>query len=265
MKRISFAEQRILVNVAKIVFLLVILTSVFIWCVKAAYLDVLKGVWSNPEIIKGAIWLSIGIVSAWLFLKARDRLDEFTNNAFFELRGAIIGNKAEKETFIKLRELLDARWYTIYPNFKIPGEKFDCDVVIVGPKGIILIEVKDISGKYDFVYENTFKHDIHFGNACIDTLREYRSPSRELLRHCARFENWLHRSGLEGLSIKKALILAGGRARVGRIENPPFYIVNDLVNLPGFFENAYDDHRFTPDFCLQISKFFDSNNSAMKR
>jgi len=57
---------------------------------------------------------------------------------------SMAGHEGEQKVFKELSNILDDR-YTVYPNYIIPGHKFDLDFLIVGPKGLIVVEVKNFS------------------------------------------------------------------------------------------------------------------------
>jgi hypothetical protein len=63
----------------------------------------------------------------------------------------IVGHMGEQRVLSVLRDLPDS--YTAVANFVVPGsERGDIDLILIGPPGIVVIEVKSYAG--DIVYEN---------------------------------------------------------------------------------------------------------------
>ncbi len=69
----------------------------------------------------------------WLYRSIRGNLRRYRD--FYR------GQEAEEWFVDRLRANLDSRW-TIYRNLQLPGKKSDLDVVLVGPAGVWVFEVK---------------------------------------------------------------------------------------------------------------------------
>ena len=257
--RLSFSKKQIIINILKItIVLLVLFLIVYIsldWGIRDI---VIYKRWLDPKFITVAISLALGFLLAVVELKLLEELDAFLDKTTYALQNAFKGNWGEKKTFAKLKEILgQERRYKIYTNFQIPDTKFDNDAIILGPKGIISIEVKNIKGKFDFIGEETYKHEWCSGDECLCKLNEYHSPIKEVIRHSIVLEEWLAQSGYKDIKIKKAVLMVGSRFKINKIENPVVYIVSGLNNLVNFIKDSYDDPRFTPEFCQKLSDIFD--------
>lgn len=253
MQKLSYAKKQIIINRIKIIVVLGVLIIGLSICIRWIYKDIVAGVWSNERVVFASVYAVTGSLIMLVLVWLSRRLNDLTSDALLKLGNAIKGDEGEKQTLKKLQESLDER-YKIYPNFVIPGKKFDLDVLIVGPKGILSIEVKNIGGIFDFIGDETYKHDRHNGNSCIDTLNEWRSPTRELIRHCAYLEMWLQHKGISNIKIKKVIVLAGNRHQVQKIENPSVFIATSVDRLGSYLQTVYDDPRFTPEFCDKVNR-----------
>ena len=246
----SFSKWKILINILKIAFIAIIFIIIEIWAINASWnqRDLL-----NAKSISLLIIFFLGSLFTIIVYKVKDWIDEFLDNTIYSLKNALSGNRGEQKTFALLRKIFDER-YRIYPNFTIPDTKFDNDAVIIGPKGIISIEIKNLKGSFEFIEEEVYKHDICRGYQCICKLHGYMNPVSEILRHTEALEKWLYDKGFQNISIHKFLLMTGERSRIIKLEQPAIYVITSLEKLKEQMEKIKEDFLFTPEFCLNLYK-----------
>lgn len=252
-----FLQEKIIKNLLRIILVITVFLVIEYFAVMKTAQDVQAGLWFNKDVIiaAGIFFSGYLFALAWNFF--RHKIDFFLDNAIRHLKNAVKGYLGEKSAFDSLNDIL-GKEYKIYPNFRIPETGFDNDFIIIGPKGILSVEVKNISGEYDFIKEDTFKHDLHYGNECLCKLSEYKSPSREILRHCAALENWLVRQGFKNLKPKGLVLLAGDNSWVNKIEQPSgYYVIKSLEEVSETLEKTKIDLRFDVDLLRQLNSLFD--------
>lgn len=257
--KLSFSEKNIVKNVLKIFSIILFFLIIEYFALQKSIQDIRSGLWFDKNTIIAALLFFSGYVFASIWYRIRYRVDNFLDDAIGRLKSAYKGYLGEKNTFDKLSAILGSD-YKIYPNFVIPGTKFDNDFIIVGPKGIVSIEVKNISGKYDFIGEETYRHNLHYGNECLCKLSEYQSPSREIIRHCAALENWLGQQGFENFKPKGLILLAGDNSLVNKIEPTNYYVIKNLEELTGTLEKTKIDPRFNSELLQGITNLFNKFN-----
>lgn len=256
MSGISFSKKQIIINLFKIVITVLILLLIAYFALGWSIKDIITHKrYLDPQSIAMAILLAVAMLLVIIEMAFLNKIGDFLDKSVYALKNALKGNWGEKKTFEKLREILDER-YKIYTNFQIPGKKFDNDAIVLGPKGIISIEVKNISGEFDFIGEEIYKHKWCNGDECLCRLNMYHSPTREIIRHSLFLEEWLTQSGYKDITIKKAVLMVGSRFKINKIESPAVYVIVGLDNLANYIQESYDDPQFTPEFCQKLSKLF---------
>lgn len=145
--------------------------------------------------------------------------------------------------------------YQIYKNFHIPGRNFDIDEVVVGPKGIFLIEVKNYTGRMDF-YRNYALKSLEGGLYEADEVRLVgkNDPRNQLIYHTAIFEQYLQDLGFERIEVKSALVFV--EPIVEEKEASKVKILNGLNLLEDFLTEAENDPRFTAELIGKITTAF---------
>lgn len=255
-KRLSFSEKNIIKYSLIIVIILVFAFLVAIFSLKWSLGQIIsQKKWLDPQFWGTAIIFLIGIIFTVIFQYIiNNYFDFWLDNATQKLNNHLKGIRGEKKTFIKLKEILGQE-YKVYRNFKIPNRKFDVDAIIVGPKGIIAIEIKNISGEFEFIGEETYKRYMNYNNECVCKLNEQKSPTKQILRHSAVLEKWLIENGFRNILLKRAIILVNEKVKVNKIKNPSVFIVKGLERLPNFIETCYNDPLFTLEFCKKLNWF----------
>lgn len=260
MLNLSFSKKKIIENVIKIIFAIICLFLIVYFGLGYSIENIIiNKKWLDPMFILLGISFSLGFVLGIVEIRFLNKFGDFLYRLWRNLKNAIKGNSGEKDTFKKLQDILDRKEYKIYPNFLIPipnsQKKFDIDAVIVGPKGVICLEVKNINGKFDFIKEETYKHDYHYGNDCIDLLKENKSPSREALNHRLSLEKWLHKNGFNDIFPRCIILFIDGRV-VNKLEPVGYYVVPGIENLADRIQKLEINPYFKEEICQKLTQFF---------
>lgn len=143
----------------------------------------LSDVTSTPEGIIGLVVVFIlMLLLAWLAIYIPEQL---TNRLEKQIEEYRLGQEGEDQIVQSIVQALDGNWY-LFRNVNIPGpNKGDLDVILVGPSGVWVLEVKNFRG----IYRN------------IGEIWEYRqgkkwkrvtkSPSHQAINNAARLGNFL--------------------------------------------------------------------------
>lgn len=108
------------------------------WLIVAAVQVLLKGApWLMVFTAIGSLLLLVLVVLSPLIWWGRRRIFQELDN----FRNYRNGREAEERVLEELRAALDNRW-TIFRNLVLPGAKGDIDLVLVGPSGVYVLEVK---------------------------------------------------------------------------------------------------------------------------
>jgi len=254
---ISYSKKLIVVNLTKIGITLLVLVIAVVVGLDYSFKNIVSNDFlKNPKDLAAVAFFFLGFVLALLEMGFLRKLDTFFDKAILNLKNALAGNMGEKKTFERLNRMLGDD-YKILRNFKIPGKKFDIDIVIVGPKGIITFEIKNIGKKRDrfkFEGENMFKiMRYRDGNECVCKMGKYgnQNPIKEALRHNLFFEEWLMKNNFEGVKVKGAVLMVGP-AKITKITNPAVYIVRNLDEIKRFIDGIQPDSYFTKEFCSNL-------------
>src|SRR3989344_6884445 len=253
MKELSITKILILRNSLKIALLFLSLFVLLFISLRYAINDTITNHrLVDEKFITVGISILFGYILAFVVLKAEHKLDVFFDKTLRALRNAIKGNIGEKKTFAQLEKILGGN-SRIYKNLKI-DPRFDIDAVIVGPKGLIVIEIKNLSGIFRFVGEDTYKISWRYGNECFCRLGEYDNPIREVLRHNLKLEKYLHENGFGNMRSHKTLLMVGD-AKIEELKEPAAYVITNLEHLKKYVDGLYDDERFTPEFRERLGTF----------
>jgi hypothetical protein len=138
----------------------------------------------------------------WVFL---DRLDKKVEN---HRRG----QKGEELTTDVIRQVLDGNW-TLFRNIVLPGRnRADLDIVLVGPPGVWVLEVKNLVGQYRNIGE---QWEYRAGRRWH---RAMANPSRQARSNAIRLAEFLRADGIRQW-ITAAVVWANQESPVA-VENP---------------------------------------------
>lgn len=145
--------------------------------------------------------LVVGFVCAvvaglWINRQARGDLVDHDN-----LRQ---GRTGERMVIELLRTTLDNQW-TIFRNLQLPGRKDDSDIVLVGPGGVWVLEVKAFRETVR-VANGTWERQTKRGWKRLD-----RNPSKQATDNAVRLNRFLQEQGINRW-VEKAVILSEPQA-----------------------------------------------------
>jgi hypothetical protein len=117
--------------------------------------------------------------------------DQITKRLEKQIEEHRLGQEGEERVVQLIVQALDGNWH-IFRNITIPGRnKGDLDLVLVGPPGIWVLEVKNFRGKYRNIGENWE----------IQQKKKWRSanknPSKQAFKNAVRLANFLNADGLK--------------------------------------------------------------------
>lgn len=207
--------------------------------------------WLDVSFVMFAVGTIAGLVIAFILFKSINKLNFFLNNIELKTDIARAGDTGERLVYDELKKVLDDS-YTVYPNYIIPGHKFDLDFLIVGPKGLIVIEVKNFSNSTFFSGDQALS--IKGSDYKKETTKLVgNSDPRVRIRGYSRvLNNYLNYLNLKNINIKKVLVFAKDHVIIeGKSE---IYIVKKIYELDKYFDSLYLDEKFTLEFCDKLNE-----------
>lgn len=252
--KISYSKQKIKNNLLKrrIFFassvLFIFLYFIFLKRTKALYYN------ENSALI--IVSMILGFFAGSFYNWIEGIINSFLKKTDLEISKAKKGDEGENGVYLKLIKILPAPNYTIYKNFKIKDTKFDFDFLIVGPKGLIAVEVKNSAYNYIFTEENVVKYKISEYSR-TETILFGKSDPRKKLINRSKYLNYLINSdGLKNIAIRKLLVFIDSDVEIrGKSK---IFIVKNLNELNTYFNSLNEDKRFTKDFCKLLNKKLES-------
>lgn len=244
------------ISVAKILLLslLIFFCAVFLWSFVLGLGE--KGLFGNWEFIKALFYFEAGMLFAFICYKLEDALDSYWEKRSVEQDNGRRGREGEGRVLQEIKKIYGSE-YRVYKNFRIPGRKWDIDFVIVGPRGVIVLEVKNYTGQMSFYQKYVIKkiqknpqktEEFH--------LMGKNDPRNQLIYHTAIFDQYMSDLGFENIKINKALVFSEDIVKEN--ENSGVKIVSGLGDLNGFLNGLEQNEKFTPDFCNKINETFEN-------
>ena len=163
---------------------------------------------------------------------------------------AKLGKEGEDMVYTKLNKILDRNFYTLYPNFKIPHGRFDIDTIIIGPKGIIIFEVKNYSKPVIFDGDDVYLKE---GEG---PMRPDWDPRYEISRHSYSFLEYLRKGGFNEIQTRKAIIFPKNNSVIIRNgARTGIYVISGVDGIDEYIKNTPDNPRFTKEYCNNINQY----------
>lgn len=159
------------------------------------------------------------------------------------------GMDGENIVFGWLNEILPDKSWSIYKNVEFTAGdkiKFDIDSIVVGPKGIFVFEVKNLS--YDFFFTS---HD------CAVVVGEQirpcsqKDPRIQVAQNAEIVEKKLKTSGLNGIKAKRAVVFARPES-IRFLGSTTVFLIDNKETLKKYILEQHEDSRFTPEFCEKV-------------
>lgn len=259
---LSFAKKTYIVNAAKFwtitALVLLLLVLDIVWLVvrrKTVNFHIFLTAPPLVAIIAGLIILAIAVLFSWVMIEMDKRLDAKMDGYLKNYENAHKGDDGEVLVHKSLSQWLNPEHYKIFPNYKIPGVKADFDFVVVGQRGVILIEVKNYDTHNIFTYDKAY----------------YQSPEGRLVKlwdirevvkwRAEKLERYLAEHGLDNIRVRKVVLFVNPKSVEiqGDWQNKyKVYIAQGIPALGDYLSGQQPSRKFTAGYILQICKALNS-------
>jgi len=126
------------------------------------------------------IWWIINSVPDWITKRLDKKIEEHR-----------LGEEGEEQVVQLAIQALDGNWH-LFRNISLPGRnKGDLDLVLVGPPGVWVLEVKNYRGEYRNIGENW---EYRYGKKWITASK---NPSKQAFNNALRLSNFLKADNLK--------------------------------------------------------------------
>lgn len=214
--------------------------------------------WSKVTILGFVLSLPILILVIWAENKVAqwiaNRIDDKMNTYLDSWEVAERGDAGENLVYKELQKLLDAEQFQIYRNLVLPGVKSDLDIVVVGPEGIILFEVKN--------YKKTkvsYTSSASYYKSKDDRWVKISPDLRETVSwRAGKLEKYLAEKGVDNIKVRKVILYVnpdsveikeygGNSSRV--------YLIQGLNMLQDFLSSSSPANNFTLELCSKVNSY----------
>lgn len=203
----------------------------------------------NPLFLFMTFLMALGVFFylsiSWLLKKFDNLFDGLDDHINISRKGA----SGERLVLEKLAMILDDS-YTVFSNYKLEKYNFDFDFLIISPKGLIAMEVKNLSDSYKFLENELYKVKKSGYEEIIHKMRKEDDFRNKLKRHCDLLNSYLYQEGFQDIKAKKVIVFVNDRVEIEGKSG--IYIVKGVDKLRDYFEGLTTDDRFTEDFCSRI-------------
>jgi len=133
----------------------------------------------------------------------------------------LLGERGENDVAQSLGTVLDGR-YTLIRNLVLPDEKTDIDGVLVGPFGILVLEVKNFNSRDIYKCEGNRWFYRKPGQR-YRTMQK--SPTKQAQLNRDRLQRYLDQHDLRGIPVHALVVISDPEAKV-LFEKPHVFILN---------------------------------------
>ena len=209
---------------------------------------------SSPAgVIALVISLALMALAGWLVTFVPDQI---TKRLDKQIEAHRLGEEGEERTVQLIVQALDGNW-TLFRNVSLPGRnKGDLDIVLVGPPGVWVLEVKNFNGEYRNIGETwEYRHGKSWKAAAAN-------PSRQASTNAARLGNFLMADNLK-VWVNPAVVWANEGSPL-LVENPSVAVW--LYNrLPDELGNIWQGEKVTISERAKIAEKFNKLCEAQKK
>ncbi|MGD0611544.1 MAG: nuclease-related domain-containing protein [Anaerolineales bacterium] len=171
----------------------------------------------------------IGIFSVLFYL-----LNRFLNGLDKQIDNFRAGQEGEERTKEIILQTLDGSW-SLFWNINLPGRnRADLDIVLVGPPGVLALEIKNLTGEYRNIGD---RWEYRAGNHWHS---QKKSPSRQANNNAGRLGNFLKADGIEQW-VTPVVIWANQESQL-TVENPSVAVWT-LKHLSDELGNVWQDEK----------------------
>jgi len=206
------------------------------------------------------IVIIISFLLGYLFFPLREqiekKIEEAINPIYSKYENPLIkdrdssqrGVDGEDIVFKWLDEIISNESWVRLPNeeFLSKNTSFDIDTILIGPKGIFIIEIKNYS--YNLIFNND-KCDAVIGNKNLPC--KGKDPRKEVSDYANFIENKLKKEGLGNLNTHRVVVFAR-KDSFNIIGKSKVYLVDNKESLEKYIFDTPDNPIFTNEFCQKI-------------
>ncbi len=133
----------------------------------------------------------------------------------------LLGERGENKVAQSLGTVLDDR-YTLIRNLVLPDEKADIDGVLVGPFGVLVMEIKNYSPEYSYRCEGS---DWFWRKPGKPYRRMKKSPTKQVIINGGYLKTYLSQHGIGAISIETVVVIKDPKAEfyVDKPHRPIFH------------------------------------------
>lgn len=253
-RKLTFAKKKIIVNKTKFWFigLFIFVFLVFgIWFFLSTF-DPVR--WPTISPLAFIVSLPLVILLVLITYKAADwvsmKMDEKMDIYEYNWEIAERGDTGEDLVHEALQKLLNAEEYRIYRNIALPNVKSDLDIIVVGPHGIILFEVKN--------YKDThvrYTRTKSFYKCKNNSWREIKPDLRMTVHWRAKqLEKYLAEHGADKVIVRKVILYVNpASVEIKEYGGKHVYVIQGLDKLRNYLESSRPDKNFTLDLCAEVN------------
>jgi hypothetical protein len=176
----------------------------------------------------------------WIYSLSESRLGQEIKN----IKNGKRGYEGEDEVNLWLEDIVGKD--NIIRNVKLPNYKFDIDAVVVCNKGVIIVEIKNLTN------EVCFKKDEYYyqKDGKWITLSLKKDPRYKLKNRTYKLRSYLIENGFGSVYINKVLVFSNGKFSFKG--KPGIFIAGDKGYLKNYIEKLPFDSNCTPEICEKI-------------
>jgi hypothetical protein len=173
-----------------------------------------------------------------------------------EIESYRLGEEGEEKVVELILQTLDGRWNLIR-NINLPGRnKSDLDIVLVGPPGVWVLEVKNYKGEYRNIGETwEYRHGKKWKNT-------KGNPSKQALSNAVRLRNFLMADNLK-IFVNPVVVWVNDESRL-MVENPSAAIWL-FDHLPDELGNIWQAEKLTEEERKKIAEKFQKLIESQKK
>jgi len=252
MKKPSFAQLKNYKARTKILIipLILILVSIVLFIV---------GIYSLLT-IGITIAIIVSFIFGYLFFPLRERIEKkieevidpiyskYENPLIKERDSSQSGIDGENIVFKWLDEIIPKDSWIVLKNevFVLKIMNFDIDAILIGPKGLFIIEVKNYS--HNMIFTND-KCEAVVGRKNIPCLGE--DPRKQVSDYANFIEDKLKKGGLGNLNTNRIVIFAR-KDSFNIVGKSKVYMIDNKESLKNYILDIPDNSIFTNEFCKKI-------------
>lgn len=185
-------------------------------------------------------WFIILAITFLLSYFSKDHIDTLVDN----IKSFRFGKEGEDRVIEELKKTLDDS-YIYVTNYQIPNTRIgDIDGLLIGPKGIIIIEVKNFSGVFRFAGEDMYKR------VRGDIYRYFRkNPIWQINRQREYLGKFLKEKGID-IKPSAIVVMAGGK--ISHISGAMGVFITEDYKLANHIFELNSMYSYSPELAQKI-------------